>query len=100
MDCLNATRLPNECIKNYKGYLITADYNKYPCIYLKRKTAKTWIWTLEEKHHYKHFKWQFEEIPKEMALTGLRKGNLKWDMEALLIATKNAIRTNPTNATE
>ena len=48
----------------------------------------------EEKQLYGHFKRQIGEVTHEKTWTCLRKGNLKREIESLIIAAQNnAIRT-------
>ena len=81
-------------IKKCRGRLITATLNntdKSSIIRIKITRRQQW----EEKQLFWHFKRQTSKISHEKTWTWLRKGNLKRETEALLIAAQNnAIRTN------
>ena len=89
-----STQLLEDYIEKHGGRLITAtrknntDNMKINWTEITRK--QKW----EEKQLYARFKQLTSDISQEKMWTWLRKGNFKREIESLLIAQNNAIRTN------
>ena len=77
--------------KDWSQQRVTVIRGKQTAENLESKNGK-------KKYLYGYFKLEIKEIARDTTWKWLRKGNLKREIESLLIAAQNNVITNPNSA--